>query len=310
MSAYKQYNIIANDKILFYVKQYINNTRGFIACAIAKSNMKINDKKIKINNDTNLNKYYFEIVQLKKIEKPKMMSTFSKILNDNDTNIHKLSKLFVGEYVFINIEYNIGNQIFDLLCEFSDNDNEDNELVQTNNKLVNNDEKINGDILYDNKNDDITNDDIMNDNMLFEMRNNKINEEMVIDDDIINNIPILMLSCRDLRISFKNEKNNDDKKINRIKHIMNHYNFCDKCEITNNNKMELNYALNNIGINNVELYINGKYEQVFDAYINCKIRKPKNKNEYIKIHYMRNNEDYKCDILIEFATNIVKYNIN
>ena len=126
---------------------------------------------------------------------------------------------------------------------------------------------------------------------------------------IVGNIPIMMLTCDNLKDSIQKMKKKQDK----CDIVIKHYKYCYKCEITNNNDRELNMTLNEIKKKEID-FVDSKHlasvrREVLECYFNLQ-RFPteqKDVNElFVKMYYLVDEPNYLNDILIIFSSNIIE----
>jgi hypothetical protein len=175
-------------------------------------------------------------------------------------------------------------------------DNEGDEIKYSNNKLSN---KMDNDaIIIDNTNILDTTTEYKsdeNDNILKD-----VHDEY--DDNIeriITNIPIMLIVCDQLRKVLKRLQ----LAKNRIHMVMNHYMYCKKCDITNNNRYELLMTYNRIDKGSIQ-FCQNNHRSALNAYLEGEPHPADTSREYIKIYYMQADTYYTNDILIEFSTKI------
>jgi hypothetical protein len=123
-------------------------------------------------------------------------------------------------------------------------------------------------------------------------------EDKTTYDVIETNIPILLTACKKLKKNIEKTKTQLDK----VRYVLQHYKYCKDCDITNNNKYELCLTLGNISIESIEFTDDGSYN-ILKSFMSLeKIVLCDRKEEYIKLYYVQDDDEYKDDILIEYTT--------
>lgn len=122
------------------------------------------------------------------------------------------------------------------------------------------------------------------------------------DDDnngIEGNIPVMFIICPKLRkvLSKLHEP------LNKVKSVLDHYKFCNTCDITNNNSREIYMTLNRIDQSTIKFMNNG-YTNALNAYLSMEPFPKYVGTEYIKMYHMLDSEHYQGDVLIEYTSNI------
>ncbi len=330
ISAYGYKSLVKDDIIIFYIKGGKNKNSGFIAIGQAYNDMQLNDTNIRIFMDKNLNRY---IVKLNEVSIFTNLCKFLEMKNtieEADLKIKSISfatKMFRGDGTFTELtSKKIGIAIVKKIYELelfsieNENDNENNNENDNENENENdNEDEIEDENEHDenevdknedrNSNDNDTEDnnteDNTEDNEEIEEKennedNNEENDKEEDEDPIISNIPVMLLTCDELKKSLSKLK----KRENKIEIILKHYNFCKKCDITNNNSHELNMTLNRVEKSTIQIKIDNNYNEVLDSYLSLEPYPKRVCDEYIKIYHMINDQYYRGDILIEFTTKI------
>lgn len=124
-------------------------------------------------------------------------------------------------------------------------------------------------------------------------------DEESVNNGIEGNIPIMFIICPKLRKNLENLK----ESLNKVKAVMDHYKYCNNCDITNNNSREMYMTLNRIDQLNIKFVVNG-YDNALNAYLSMEQFPKYVGSEYIKMYHMLNSEDYQGDILIEYTSKI------
>jgi hypothetical protein len=280
ISAYENKNIVKDDIIIFYIKRK-GKKNGFIGISNVLTDMKENNK-YNIFKDKNLNKYYTELDSILLLDDVYNIKLFDDIIKDNMNISFKAfaRRYLCGECSLNTIDSNVGYFITKKINEMLVEVDEFNTKIEENTSIIT-DEEI------ENINEIEYVEDIKT-NIINKKENNKL----------VSNIPILLLTCDML-------KNNlilcDDEK-DKISLILKHYKYCDKCDITNNNSRELHMTLFQ---KDIEItYTDDEYMDTLLAYISLENYPLNVDNNYIKLYYLTDDEDYRDDILIEFTSRI------
>ena len=128
---------------------------------------------------------------------------------------------------------------------------------------------------------------------------NGSDEEDDDDNKIVNNIPVMLLTCRNLKRSIKRLKKNS----NKVETVLRHYKYCSDCDITNNNSHELQMTLNQIKAKSIE-FAEEDYDDCLRAYGMMEGYPEDIKKQHVKIYYMKDDDDYTGDVLIEYTSKI------
>ena len=332
LGVYAKKQIKHNDLILFYVKNCKGKSSGFVAMGQTCSDMEINDKDIRVYEDNNLNRYITELSVISILHSICDIKDLNHIIKSVDTPISSsvkfTLKLLKGDGVFVEIPYKqlglaLVRKLIDINCDTSLGINQDNESksnpdddksrdmdTESSDDILINDNQDNDDQNNDNRdnddrdNDDQDNDDQDNDDPDNDDDDNKhkcVNELCDESDTdsakIVTNAPIMLIICDKLRRSLKHVK----QKANKVKSILTHYNYCNKCDITNNNPYEVSLTLARINESMIKFIVND-YKKALNAYL-ASVPYPKSTiKEFIKIHHMIDNLSYSGDILIEYST--------
>ena len=290
LCAYSGKNIGSADIILIYLKpdkgtKKVNKESGFIALAQVKTDMEKNTDDIKIFNDNNLNRYILELSIINIFNIPFKIGLFNDLIIEQTNNKIKGAVRFAitmmkGEFTFSEITHkNLGIEIIKYLYELiSANDPKD----------------IKSDNESDNESEEKSDNESDNESESEKSSSKKIIKQM---------IPVMMIVCQKLKKILNNSKNKTEEKTHNI---IIHYKNCDKCEITNNNTHEIYPTLKKVNINNIK-FIESNYDKILKAYHALEewpnINKTKTaKTLDIKIYFMKDNIDYKSDILICYNT--------
>ena len=303
-----------NDIVLIYVKSNYTKNTGFVAIVQTCASIKKNDKKIKLYKNHNINKYLTNLetiillpyiinhIELKDIigqynNKYKSFTHFTSsvlILNSPSTFV-KLSTLDMGiKFIKYMLERHdksnkitSDNEIIDNI--YTNYDDDDVIEENDNNKCI----TIESDDIED---DAIDESDIEEDDIEY----NDVKNEGIYDNEaIISNVPVMMIVCDKLRKVLKRLK----LAKNKIQSVMDHYMYCQSCDITNNNRFELLMTYNRININTIKICQNN-HKQALRAYL-ADTKYPSNAtHEYIKIYLMQSDTFYTNDILIEFSSKL------
>lgn len=277
LSAYSKKHINRNDIIIFYIKNRTGHN-GFIGIGQTDTCMDKNTENISVYNDNNLNRYIIHLKSIKLHNNILRLRSFENtvfsICNDIKSSSYFAMKYLKGDCIFRDIPNHFG---FNL----------------TKNILTHNSEPIQNnhiDALYSENQE--TPD---NSNYNSEIYDTK-------DYKIINNIPIMLLTCDKLKTDTKTT----DSISKKISIIIKHYKYCSECDITNNNTTELHMTLNKIHIKSIK-YTTTEYDLCLESYLSMNVY-PENKNNmYIKIYDMNNDAYYTGDILIVYTSKI--YNL-
>lgn len=187
--------IYQNDIVIIYQKHIITTKCGFVAICQIKSNIKNNEKNIKIFNDITMNKYYCDIDKLyilNELCKVSYINNISKLDNNNIFKKSKISNMLKNKANITQFDNDIGKNIINIITR------KNNQYTKSNDKSF----KNNIEISYDTEN------------------NNKF--------IIQGQIPILMIPC----INFNWEKDTKNT-VQDFKNHYKYCDKCDKTD--NNN---------------------------------------------------------------------------
>lgn len=257
-----------NDIILFFVKE--PRKSGFFAIGEIDTQIIRNKTNEYIFNDDSANKYIVELSTISIFDEFYKMNKFKNLIP---------TALFTSKYTKKEYEFISFNGIG---LDFIKNIYEKNEdLIEINNKI---DDKID-DIINELNNDIIC-------NTLEKNRNDYI---------IVNNIPIMIITCIDLRRKMK--KIDQDRQ--RINIILEHYNCCSKCEIINNNNNDVNSTLRKIKTDDISFDLDSDdIDDIIEQYLQSEIKQVILDNLFVKIHYLSQENFYNNDVLIEYSSQI------
>jgi len=229
----------------------------------------------------------------------------NKLLEEDDINLE--NKYSEKEDVDIDVEIDI-----DIDIDIDDNKNEETEEsntdIESDNETKINKKKASAKtldfikklkkkniIVDDNFEDNNDNDDI---SLITTSDDSGSNEDNLSDnktnDDNNNNgfIPIMIVPCQnyDKKLLLKNKN-----------YFVNHYKSCHKCDITNNNNIELGSIIDNAKIETIEIKNDkhGYFNPVLDAYLKLQNYDPIGCDEdgsFIRVIYINNDHDIydKC----------------
>lgn len=314
------YDIKDGDVVLIYVKMTQSKIKsGFVAIVQTCSDIEKNTKKIKLYADKNVNKFIVELEAVVLLSEPMNQSEFKDIVSKYShifKNMSRFSSIMlkftsVGNFVLFP-DNKMGVEFIDHIIQKQeieeidsadddddddgddDDDDDDDEIVSEDTEI----EEINTKNNVDSDSDLDESEDL---NTEIIKQSNCEDEDMNFEvETIIPNVPIMMIVCDDLRRIFKRIKLAKTK----IQTVMDHYMYCRKCDITNNNKSELMMTYLTIDKNTIR-FCENRHEQPLTAYLS-NIPYPNNVNrEYIKIYHMSNDVYYTRDILIEYSTRMI-----
>lgn len=124
-------------------------------------------------------------------------------------------------------------------------------------------------------------------------------EEESEDHGVEGNIPVMLIICPKLRKVLSKLR----EPLNKVKSVLDHYKFCDKCDITNNNSREMYMTLNRIDQLTIKFVDNG-YTNALNAYLSMEPFPKYVGIEYIKMYHMLDSEHYQGDVLIEYTSKV------
>jgi hypothetical protein len=322
------YDIKTNDIILIYVKQPKKRS-GFVAIVQTCSDMIENNKNIKLYTDRNINRYLIELESIVILSENMNQSEFKDIIDQFSnyfTSVSKFTSTMLklnSACTFIKIPSSkFGIKIVERMIESraeqnSDCATSDNEILDETaiNDDCNDCNDYNDDDIDDISigvklkkrvktqskqlvNDDDSSYDDKNNNISCDYENDNTDNDQNCDR-IISNVPIMMIVCDQFRKVMKRIKLAKA----RIQTVIDHYMYCQYCDVTNNNKSELIMTYTRIDINNIR-FCQNLHDNALYAYLDNMPYPSNAKNEYIKIYFMQNDPFYTGDILIEFSTKL------
>jgi hypothetical protein len=119
------------------------------------------------------------------------------------------------------------------------------------------------------------------------------------DETIQGNIPVMFIICQRLQKVLSRLQ----EPLNKVKSVLDHYKFCDKCDITNNNSRELYMTLNRIDQSSIK-FVDDGYMDALNAYLSLEPHPKYVGTEYIKMYHMLDSEQYEGDVLIEYTSKV------
>lgn len=266
--------ISKSDIILIYLKN--RKSSGFSAILKLNSDFKLNNQKIKIFRDDNLNLYYSDIGD--KIIFPKPVR--AAILFDKNQ-----LKFFQTRYLKdINIINKFDNQA-DILNKLLDIHKNPNTKIQSDKKPIKKPKNPNPRI-SDNTSSDSQSDNNSENPDIFIKNSENISDQE--SEDEFGYIPILILPCNSLELP----KIPD---INKKKYFITHYQTCQSCDIINNNNGELSSIIQEADFEFMEItQKNNAYLDIpLESYLALKKYEPldSKSKKYIRVLYINNSHE-------------------
>lgn len=285
ISAYSRKHISCGDIVLIYAKKK-RDTNGFVGIVQVSNDMRKNTDNVLIYRDKNLNKYIIEAGAISIYDKPCQISELNEMIEKNSRSslTSFCVKYLKGECTFRKIPTKkMGLALVKKIYQLNDRKNDEIVEEQNDNNSDKN-EFQNGKPKSAKK--------LKRAELLNNSDKNKIKMGI-----LVNNIPILLLTCDKLKESLCSlEKKND-----KVDIIMRHYKYCDGCDITNNNSRELHMTLGDNEKIKIK-YTEYDHESALLAYLGLECYPEDVHIDYIKIYNMINDDDYSGDILIEFTS--------
>ena len=168
-----------------------------------------------------------------------------------------------------------------------DEDDDDDDNEDDDNEGGGDDEDEDGKRLYESEDSEDTDD--------CDSEDVEDNEEI-----FMSNIPVLLVKCKKLKKSLKNDEKNKTKYI--LRHVLN----CDNCEIVNNNNTSIKNTIDNIDIGDIETDYSGfDYDEIYDCYRTMKRKDLEKDDYYLKITSI-DNMRFSDEYLIEYTSKIKK----
>jgi hypothetical protein len=218
-------------------------------------------------------------------------SNSQKITNNTKTNVLKIKKQF---------QKALSDQesIIDSVNNISDDEKSEASKKSKTKKQ----EPINGKqivIKGCGKDKKIVRQELISDNEESDIDDNVSDFSSADDNEIEGNIPVMFIICQKLRKVLL--KLNDP--LNKVKSVLDHYKFCNKCDITNNNSRELYMTLNRIDHLTIK-FVDNRYNNALNAYLSIETFPKHVSTEYIKMYHMLDSEHYQGDVLIEYTSKV------
>ena len=287
---------------------------GFYAIGEVGSSMERNKDKHHIFNDDTYNKYFIELKTLSIFDKfipiskstimtLKLFKKYAKNLHDfvniNDIGLDIIKNIYENNNVCVKqVEKPIKKSKKKINKKTQKNDIID-ELIEeeficdiiTDEQIENPKKKINKKTQKNDIIDNLIDEDFNNDRIVDNIKNDYV---------IVNNVPIMILSCIELKRKLKH-LTQDKKKINII---LEHHNCCTKCEVINNNEnRDLNMTLRKIKTDDI-LIDEDEDEDLIEKYCQSEIKQEILNELFVKIHCLSEQNFYNNDVLIEYSSQI------
>jgi hypothetical protein len=304
ISAYTPKKILEGDIVMLYVKsenKKVHHHNGFFAVGQTISDMKKNNNNVQIFVDKNLNRHIVDLESVNFCDKPYKIGTLcdiptnkikglSSVILNGDSTFNEMPNKSIG-FTIAEKLYSLGVTDINFLKPDVKKSEKTNIHTDQTDQSDSSDDPSSDDSSLDDSNSDEPDDQSSD-------QSDKPN-----DSEYQSNIPILMITCKELKKTLKliGKKKVRNKNIQMIETILWHYKFCRKCDITNNNSRELQPTLNSKQISEIEFAKYG-YDDALCYYLALE-QYPKEVNTlYIKIYLMKDHEIYKKDILIEYTS--------
>lgn len=261
--------VYRNDIVIIYQKHDTPIKSGFVGICQVKSNMRNNEKNIKIFNDNNMNKYFCDIGTVCLFDEICKISQVENILklekNDNTFKKIYVTKMLNRQPNIVQFDNKIGENIVNVLTEGS--------TFKQNKK----EQKYSSDE-YESKSDC--------NSSKFSSESEKTITDSENDDLLVvqGHIPIMMIPCSNLKWA-----KNCELTINDVKK---HFKYCDKCDKIDNNNISIVPAFEKSELFCRELTNNTEINEYLDYYFNLK-----------KYSFELDGQDKKYDHILIFRIN-------
>lgn len=209
ISSFKSHAVRKGDIILIFKTHKSPTKTGFVAVCQVETDMTHNSSKIKIFNDTNMNKFYCELSSVFLFDEPYKLSKLKDDVDDFNSTLFR--KNFIGNNsMFVKLTEKLTNDIVPFITEY---------VPEPEASFLEEDDDI-----YENENNEIE---------------KETEEEIEEDDDdydiqvSLGHFPILFdpANCK----KFK-KGSSKDITINNVKH---HFENCEGCERCDNNEISV-----------------------------------------------------------------------
>ena len=285
----KNNSVKSGDIIIIYQKEKLNC--GFNSVVQLCSDVKYNDKNIKISSDNNMNRYYAKINFKKNFIEIISPEEIIKYLSTDSVGF-KNASVFKKKYTS-KLNALIGFDVYGkkimtrLFVQDEDNFIKSEEKKQELEEDEDEDEKLDEDL--EEEDEELEEDEVL------ENKSEDTNESSISDNPGF--IPIMVVPCKEFKLPKKD----------REEYFVDHYMACKKCDITNNNKnSELTRIINKNNVEIFELTVSKHYyyNPAINAYHDLSNYEPqeiKKKNKARIIYINNGDEDYDGCFLITLA---------
>jgi hypothetical protein len=244
------HKINKNDIILIYSKTTIPIGSGFVGFAQIGSSLIKNEENIKIFNDLNMNKVYWDLKNVHVFDDPFTLGQIEKKLKavESKSKTLPIKNHIMKEYHYVKLAKVMANDVFDILVEQykeiehqkelkiesennieSESESEDDsEYGSGSDSNSSSDNNSNSDSYSNSGSDsdgDSNSDDSGSDSN--SDSNSDSDDSESEDEDLEGHIPIIMIPCESFKWT--------DDKNKSIKNFKKHYISCEECDKTDNN---------------------------------------------------------------------------